>query len=178
MSVPRNNTLASPNQSLHTLQMQAPIDTSQNTNSIGAHLAVIAINLNDESADIESSVKQFLCDTYPDYDEHINSNHQSQEPKLDEESIVMDIQPDLPQLLDLSILVESHLRQIAWNMTKKFTRFIGDKALREFLGYKTPVQKKDRILELISDFLFDVSHAMVSGSILSHVQNIYLTCLV
>ena len=39
---------------------------------------------------------------------------------------------------------------------------ISEKALREFLGYKSPTAKSERVLELISDFLFDVSHAMVS----------------
>jgi hypothetical protein len=34
--------------------------------------------------------------------------------------------------------------------------------LREFLGYKSPIAKYERVMELMSDFLFDVSHAMVS----------------
>jgi len=63
-------------------------------------------------------------------------------------------------MLDLSIMVEAHLRKIALRMVYSFRDFVSDKALREFLGYKTA--KNGRVLELISDFLFDVSHAMVS----------------
>jgi hypothetical protein len=66
----------------------------------------------------------------------------------------------MPQMLDLSIMVEAHLRKIALRMVYSFRDFVSDKALREFLGYKTA--KNGRVLELISDFLFDVSHAMVS----------------
>ncbi len=59
--------------------------------------------------------------------------------------------------------MEVHLRQVALAMTKNsFMKYIGEKSLREFLGYKSPTQKKDRVVGLISDFMFDVSHAMVS----------------
>ena len=67
----------------------------------------------------------------------------------------------MPQMLDLSIMVESYLRKLASEMVSSFRDFVSDKALREFLGYKSPTAKNGRVLELISDFLFDLSHAMV-----------------
>lgn len=70
----------------------------------------------------------------------------------------------MPQMLDLSIMVEAYLRKIALEMVYSFRDFVSDKALREFLGYKSPTAKNGRVLELISDFLFDVSHAMVSAT--------------
>ncbi|GFH55033.1 hypothetical protein CTEN210_11509 [Chaetoceros tenuissimus] len=66
----------------------------------------------------------------------------------------------IPNMLDLSIIVEAHLRQIAFEKVKTMGTFISDLALREFLGYKSPTAKYERVMELMSDFLFDVSHAM------------------
>jgi len=66
----------------------------------------------------------------------------------------------IPNMLDLSIIVEAHLRQIAFEKVKTMGTFISDSALREFLGYKSPTAKYERVMELMSDFLFDVSHAM------------------
>ena len=101
-----------------------------------AHLAAVAINLHSSE------------DTMKDVD-------------MDEKNLLLSLQnkSQMPQMLDLSILVEAHLRQIALKMVHCFRDFVSDKALREFLGYKTA--KNGRVLELISDFLFDVSHAMV-----------------
>lgn len=130
----------------------SPSTTGTNINSpFAAHLAVAAININinlngqqQQTIDIESYVKRFVVG-------HDRDN--------EETTLLLNLRHELPQLLDLSIMVESHLRQIALNMIRHFTQYISEKALREFLGYKSPTAKNERVLELISDFMFDVSHA-------------------
>lgn len=70
----------------------------------------------------------------------------------------------LPDMLDLSILLETYLRNVALNMVRRcFPIYASDKALREFMGYKSATATRmDRVLEILADYLFDVSHAMVS----------------
>jgi len=77
-----------------------------------------------------------------------------------EEQLLLPHKNNLDKLLSVSILVETQLRQVAFQMIQHFTRNINANALREFMGYKSPSIKKERIVQLISDFLFDVSHAM------------------
>jgi hypothetical protein len=67
---------------------------------------------------------------------------------------------DLPNLLDASIATESSLRDEAIRMTTVMTRSFCDSALRLFLGYKAPTLKRDRLIQVLADFLFDASHAM------------------
>jgi hypothetical protein len=116
--------------------------TSTSTQSpYAAHLAVVDINLSG----------------FEDAIEHVDIDANDFDKKL---LLSLQIKNQMPQMLDLSIMVEAHLRKIALRMVYSFRDFVSDKALREFLGYKTA--KNGRVLELISDFLFDVSHAMVS----------------
>jgi hypothetical protein len=77
-----------------------------------------------------------------------------------EEQLLLPHKNNLDQLLSVSILVETQLRQVALQMVHQFTRNLSANALREFMGYKSPSIKQERIVQLISDFLFDVSHAM------------------
>jgi hypothetical protein len=146
-----------------------------------------------KSVDIESAVKQFVHNQTHQFElvchSHDHNNDQDQEQdryhineslsessssftedendmELDEEAMLLDLERTggLPKLLDLSIIMETQLRQNALAMTKQLSRFIDDRALGEFLGYGykslLPMRKKDRVVELISDFMFDVSHAM------------------
>jgi len=146
-----------------------------------------------KSLDIESAVKQFVHNQTHQFElvchNHDHNNDQDQEHdryrineslsessssftedendmELDEEAMLLDLERTggLPKLLDLSIIMETQLRQNALAMTKQLSRFIDDRALGEFLGYGykslLPMRKKDRVVELISDFMFDVSHAM------------------
>jgi len=70
----------------------------------------------------------------------------------------------LPEMLDLSIILEIYLRNKALNIVRRcFPIYVSDIALREFMGYKSPTARVERVLEILADFLFDVSHAMVSG---------------
>jgi len=66
----------------------------------------------------------------------------------------------LPPLLEISISTETHLRGNAYEMTSKLTSTFGERPLREFLGYMSNTPKRDRIVEVMADLLFDVSHAM------------------
>ncbi len=140
------------------------------TRTTSPHLAVVAINLNDnqgQSEDMESCIKQFVKHYQQNASVSTCENNEDDDCNKinNEEAMLLRLKNDgsLPKLLDLSIIMEVHLRQVALAMTKhSFMKYIGEKALREFLGYKSPTQKKDRVVELISDFMFDVSHAMVS----------------
>jgi hypothetical protein len=70
----------------------------------------------------------------------------------------------LPDMLDLSIMLETYLRNMALSMVRRcFPIYVSDKALREFMGYKSSTASVDRVLIILADFLFDVSHAMVRG---------------
>lgn len=71
----------------------------------------------------------------------------------------------LPQLLEASVTDEGCLREFAHNMVVSMVNSIPgndfDIPLRVFLGYKsTKTPSKERILDMVSDVLFDVSHAM------------------
>lgn len=71
----------------------------------------------------------------------------------------------LPKLLNASITDEINLRKVAHQMTLNMLNAFPieylDFPLRTFLGYKTSkAPSRDRLLELLSDVLFDVSHAM------------------
>lgn len=66
----------------------------------------------------------------------------------------------LPPLLEISISTETHLRGRAYEMTSKLTSTFGERPLREFLGYKSNTPQRGRIVEVMADLLFDVSHAM------------------
>ena len=71
----------------------------------------------------------------------------------------------LPQLLEASVTDESYLREYAHNMVVSMVNSIPgndlDIPLRVFLGYKsTKTPSRERILDMVSDVLFDVSHAM------------------
>jgi len=157
-------------------------------------VVAINLTTKTKSVNIESAVKQFVHNQTHQFElvchDHNHSNDQHQEPnryhineslsesssssftedenemELDEEAMLLDLERTggLPKLLDLSIIMETQLRQNALAMTKQLSRFIDDRALGEFLGYGykslLPMRKKDRVVELISDFMFDVSHAM------------------
>jgi len=139
------------------------ITHSNNTTSIlfpfsrfSPHLAVIAFYQNNFD-----SMKHFIGigDTITTYNHSYDDDHHH-EHVHDGTLLVLQQRNDLPRLLDISIMVESHLRRVAYQITDRLTSHFDDKALREFLGYKSSALKKDRILHLMSDFLFDVSHAM------------------
>ena len=69
----------------------------------------------------------------------------------------------LPSLLEASIEDEYNLRAKAYQIVSSMVTFGSDLniPLRAFLGYKSGnTPSSDRILETISDILFDVSHAM------------------
>lgn len=145
-----------PTPTIHNASAAGALDT--NAPPFAAHLAVAAINGHGQTIDIESSIQQVL---------HGNNIEMGDDPQENQEKVhalIFDqhLQQDLPPLLDLSIMVEAYLRQIALGLVRALEHCISEKALREFLGYKSPTAKSEKVLELISDFLFDVSHAMVS----------------
>ena len=78
-----------------------------------------------------------------------------------EESKLLDMKSSLPEFLDLSIMVEEYLRKVTFHMVSCLVQNISDEALREFLGYKSSMLKKQDALQLVADVLFDVSHALV-----------------
>jgi len=123
--------------------------------NISSHLAVVAFNLDDHCVDIVDSVKRLVNSNSSN-----NNNGSTTNIAEDQDALLLELKNDLPKLLDVSIMVESHLRQIALQITDRLTEHFDQKVLREFLGYKSSALKKERILQLMSDFLFDVSHAM------------------
>jgi hypothetical protein len=66
----------------------------------------------------------------------------------------------IPQFLDVSIVFESSLRNEAYRMLSQTCSSFDSEALRLFLGYKSSALKRERVLRILSDYLFDVSHAM------------------
>ena len=116
------------------------------SSNISPHLVVIAMNMsNTNNDDITAldSIKKLVGDDIGN-----------------QEVFLLEQKNNLPRLLDVSIMTESHLRKMAYIITERLTCHFDDKAKREFLGYKSASLKNDRIIHLISDFLFDVSHAM------------------
>lgn len=67
---------------------------------------------------------------------------------------------ETPPFLEVSIASEFVLRDLAQEMTRKLTESFDDKTLRMFLGYKSSTLKRDRLLSVLSEYIFDVSHAM------------------
>lgn len=65
-----------------------------------------------------------------------------------------------PPFLEVSIASEFVLRNLAHQMTLKLVESFHDRTLRMFLGYKSSTLKRDRLLTVLSEYLFDVSHAM------------------
>lgn len=66
----------------------------------------------------------------------------------------------IPAFLDVSIVFESSLRHEAYQMLSQICSSFDSEALRLFLGYKSSVLKREKVLRILSDYLFDVSHAM------------------
>lgn len=69
------------------------------------------------------------------------------------------VRKDIPSLVEVSIASEAILRNIAYSITRKLTESFDDKTLRIFLGYKSSALKRDRLLYVLSEYFFDVSHA-------------------
>jgi len=67
---------------------------------------------------------------------------------------------DIPELLEVSIFAEESLRQVAYKIASELVKTFNDKSLREFLGYKSSAMKRNKLEDILSEFLFDVSHAM------------------
>ena len=134
------------------------------SSDISPHLAVVAMNYQDEPGqDVLHSVKkQLLTGGSSGDDNHYyyHNNNKNIRNVSNQEEILLEVRNNLPHLLDVSIMVEAHLRRTAYQMIQRLTSHFDEKTNREFLGYKSSSLKKDRILLLMSDFLFDVSHAM------------------
>ena len=65
----------------------------------------------------------------------------------------------IPQLLNISISPEARLRHKARDITSNILYTFSDRPLRDFMGYKSAALKREHVLEVMSDYLFDVSHA-------------------
>lgn len=111
------------------------------------------------ASDLRPNTRKVMC-LQEDIPNHEQDNHNHDDD--DERRILVHLYKaqQLPEMLDLSIMMETYLRNIARNTVRSFTTFLSDKALREFLGYKSPTAKIERVLDILADFLFDVSHAM------------------
>mmetsp|Transcript_13309 Transcript_13309/g.19572 ORF Transcript_13309/g.19572 Transcript_13309/m.19572 type:complete len:646 (-) Transcript_13309:101-2038(-) len=72
---------------------------------------------------------------------------------------VSSLKDKIPAFVDVSIVIESSLRTLSYQMVSQMYASFGDAPLRLFLGYKSCSMKRDRILRILSDYLFDVSHA-------------------
>lgn len=77
-----------------------------------------------------------------------------------DEDTILQTKDDLPDLLEVSICVESYLHKLTYNMVVKMTETFDDKILREFLGYKSSMLKREKLVHKIADYLFDISHAL------------------
>jgi hypothetical protein len=75
--------------------------------------------------------------------------------------LLSELKSSLPAFLDLSIIMEEYLREVSMDMVSCLVKNTSDEALREFLGYKSSMIKKQEAVSLITDLLFDVSHALV-----------------
>jgi hypothetical protein len=67
---------------------------------------------------------------------------------------------EIPAFLDVSISFESTLRNLAYRMISEICLSFEDEPIRMFLGYKSGALKRERVVQMLSDYLFDVSHAM------------------
>ena len=66
---------------------------------------------------------------------------------------------EVSDMLHASISNEALLRDAAMSMTQHLVATFPDRALRLFLGYKTPAIARNRLTQLMAGFLFDTSHA-------------------
>jgi hypothetical protein len=66
----------------------------------------------------------------------------------------------LPELIHVSIVDEEILREAATKRTQKFVKMFSDDAVRAFFGYKISGIDHERLVLLLADLLFDVSHAL------------------
>lgn len=67
---------------------------------------------------------------------------------------------DVPLMMDVSIASEQNLRNAAFGMVSKMTKSFSRETLRLFLGYRASSVKREKVLVVLSDFLYDVSHAL------------------
>jgi hypothetical protein len=63
-------------------------------------------------------------------------------------------------MIHTSITNEAVLRDAAMAMTEGLVESFNDSCLRLFLGYKAPNIRRERLIQLLSGFLFDTSHAL------------------
>ena len=77
-----------------------------------------------------------------------------------EEGSIRFIKDSLPRFLEVSIVFESKLRNIAFQMVSEMLKSFDNETIRLFMGYRTKTMKRQRIIRMLADFLFDVSHAM------------------
>ena len=74
----------------------------------------------------------------------------------------------LPQQFNASILLESQLRTLVNDRILRMVKSFHNKSLYEFLGYKSSLLSRERIVQLISEFVFHVSHAMFAWDQTAH----------
>jgi hypothetical protein len=154
-------------------------NNADNESPFAAHLAVVAVNLFPRES-IGDGFPTEMYESVPIVEEYLQLQQQFFEcqrvtntsrksfdcsTKADNEKLLLQLYNEyqLPHMLDLSIMLETYLRNMALRIVRCLSTYFTDKALREFLGYKSATGKTQRaIVEILSDFLFDVSHAMVS----------------
>jgi hypothetical protein len=67
---------------------------------------------------------------------------------------------ETPAFFEVSIASEFILRDLAHEMARNLTESFDDRSLRMFLGYKASTLKRERLLVVLAEYFFDVSHAM------------------
>ena len=67
---------------------------------------------------------------------------------------------DVPLMMEVSIASEQILRNAALGMVSRMTKSFSRETLRHFLGYRASSVKREKVLAVLSDFLYDVSHAL------------------
>ena len=66
----------------------------------------------------------------------------------------------IPAFLDIPIVFESAMKSAAYRMLTQMLATFENESIGRFLGYKSCNLERERILRIVSDYLFDVSHAM------------------
>lgn len=67
-----------------------------------------------------------------------------------------------PAFLEVSIASEFVLRDMAREITRNLVESFHDETWRIYLGYKSSALKRDRLLAVLAEILFDVSYAMIA----------------
>lgn len=113
--------------------------------------------VSDADCDFATSTSRHMNDAIKRLDATYDSSEISLVYNIRNRSMIVE---ETPVFLEVSIASESVLRELARDVTRRLVESFDEKTIRLFLGYKSSSLKRDRLLAVLAEHLFDVSHAM------------------